>query len=440
MRVLLLRAAELAGELGQRSVAAQLAGAADPAVMGPVEQARLAAIGEVVALGDLADAGRLRSLVAAADLALDAGARDVAIEVLFRAASRCFWGGAEDDAGAEIVAALDRTGIPPDDPRRIAILGFASTETHGADLLRRLAHPTIDRLDATQTRFLGGAALVLGDFPTSSAYLGDAAAGYRADGRLGLLARSLGTRSWGKLFVGDWDVVVADLDEASRLAAETGEQLWGIVATAGQAMLAALRGDADTAERTAVALQAMPVVAGVRFILVAAQQARGIAALLADRPDEALDHLIRTFDRADPTHHPSMSTWALSDLADAALATGRADAVRPLVRGRRAPRLRLPSPMLEIGLRYAQAVLAQDATAEPQFGAALAADLSAWPIPRARLLLAHGIWLRRQRRNAEARGPLREARDRFDAVGARPWAQRAREELRATGESSRRAA
>jgi len=31
----------------------------------------------------------------------------------------------------------------------------------------------------------------------------------------------------------------------------------------------------------------------LRFILVAAQQARGIAALLTDRPDEAFDHLIR---------------------------------------------------------------------------------------------------------------------------------------------------
>ena len=82
----------------------------------------------------------------------------------------------------------------------------------------------------------------------------------------------------------------------------------------------------------------------------------------------------------------------------------------------------------------------QDDTADRHFDAALAADLSAWPLSRSRLLLAHGIWLRRQRRNAEARSPLREARDRFDAVGASPWAQRARDELRATGESSRRAA
>jgi len=50
-------------------VAAQLASSADRADMGPVEQARLIAVGEVVALGDLSDAGRLRSLIEAAELA-----------------------------------------------------------------------------------------------------------------------------------------------------------------------------------------------------------------------------------------------------------------------------------------------------------------------------------------------------------------------------------
>ena len=49
---------------------------------------------------------------------------------------------------------------------------------------------------------------------------------------------------------------------------------------------------------------------------------------------------------------------------------------------------RLPSPMLELDLRYARAVLADDDSAEPLFDAALAADLSAWPLARSRLLLA----------------------------------------------------
>jgi DNA-binding NarL/FixJ family response regulator len=64
-------------------------------------------------------------------------------------------------------------------------------------------------------------------------------------------------------------------------------------------------------------------------------------------------------------------------------------------------------------------------------------DLSRWPFHRARLLLAHGVWLRRQRRPAESRAPLRAAREAFDALGTAPWGERARQELRASGETSR---
>jgi DNA-binding NarL/FixJ family response regulator len=53
------------------------------------------------------------------------------------------------------------------------------------------------------------------------------------------------------------------------------------------------------------------------------------------------------------------------------------------------------------------------------------------------VLLAYGSWLRRQRRVAESRAPLRGARDAFDALGALPWGERARQELRAAGEVSR---
>jgi hypothetical protein len=92
------------------------------------------------------------------------------------------------------------------------------------EVLQRLADRTTDRTDATVMRFLGGAALVLGDFPSSSAYLADAAAAYRAEGRLGLLARALRTRARVSSGSASWDQVLANLDEASRLAAETGEQ------------------------------------------------------------------------------------------------------------------------------------------------------------------------------------------------------------------------
>ena len=63
--------------------------------------------------------------------------------------------------------------------------------------------------------------------------------------------------------------------------------------------------------------------------------------------------------------------------------------------------------------------------------------MTRWPFQRGRLLLAYGAWLRRRRRVADSRSPLRSARDTFDALGAIQWAERARQELRATGEASR---
>jgi DNA-binding CsgD family transcriptional regulator len=55
---------------------------------------------------------------------------------------------------------------------------------------------------------------------------------------------------------------------------------------------------------------------------------------------------------------------------------------------------------------------------------------------RARLL--YGEWLRRRRRRLEARDQLRGAHDFFDSIGAEAFAQRARIELRATGEHARK--
>jgi DNA-binding CsgD family transcriptional regulator len=98
-----------------------------------------------------------------------------------------------------------------------------------------------------------------------------------------------------------------------------------------------------------------------------------------------------------------------------------------------------PAEWVAINLRHARAVLADDEReAAARFDEALGADLGRWPFWRARLLLAHGRWLRRHRRVAESRGVLRAARDTFDAIGYTPWGEQARRELRASGERSRR--
>jgi DNA-binding NarL/FixJ family response regulator len=60
--------------------------------------------------------------------------------------------------------------------------------------------------------------------------------------------------------------------------------------------------------------------------------------------------------------------------------------------------------------------------------------LTRWPWPRARIQFAYGDWLRRKRRMAEAREPLRSALATFELIGAAGWARQARAGLRAAGE------
>jgi DNA-binding NarL/FixJ family response regulator len=68
----------------------------------------------------------------------------------------------------------------------------------------------------------------------------------------------------------------------------------------------------------------------------------------------------------------------------------------------------------------------------------LSSSVASWPCYRGRLLLSYGSWLRRHRRVAESRAPLRAAREIFDGLGFAAVAERARQELRASGETSRK--
>ena len=78
--------------------------------------------------------------------------------------------------------------------------------------------------------------------------------------------------------------------------------------------------------------------------------------------------------------------------------------------------------------------MVDDRDAEAVFVEALATDLGGYPFLQGRTLYSFGRWLRRHRRNADSRSPLRDAVDLFDRLGATRWSASARQEVRATGE------
>ncbi len=210
------------------------------------------------------------------------------------------------------------------------------------------------------------------------------------------------------------------------------------MAHASGAVVAALR-------RTRTGWRASPAVAeqaalpiGARPVLTTVQHARGLAALGEGRYADAYDHLRRIHDPADPAYHPDLRCFSLAELADAATHCGQAEAIAEIVAEMEEVARVTPSPALHADLRYTRAVLADEADAESLYAAALDADLRRMPFVRARVQLAYGEWLRRQRRTAESRPPPRTARETFDALGVIPWSERAWQELRASGENSRR--
>jgi ATP/maltotriose-dependent transcriptional regulator MalT len=188
---------------------------------------------------------------------------------------------------------------------------------------------------------------------------------------------------------------------------------------------------ATEAEAKALPVTARPVLAGV-------QAARGMSALVEGRYAEAYEHLRRMHDPADPAYHIALRCYSLMDLVEAALHSGRTADVAQVVGEMEHIALDTPSPALHAGLRHARALLADSATAEHLFRDALDSAPTRLPFIRARGQLAYGEWLRRQRRSADSRAPLRAAREAFDALGSLPWSERARQELRASGEVSRR--
>jgi DNA-binding CsgD family transcriptional regulator len=144
--------------------------------------------------------------------------------------------------------------------------------------------------------------------------------------------------------------------------------------------------------------------------------------------------LRRLFDPADPAHYGRQKFRGVMYFADAAVHADQVRDARVLLGELEELAGTTTSPTLHHQLAYARAVLADDQHAEDLFRAALAADLVRWPLTTARLQLAFGSWLRRQRRAAESRDPLRSAFRTFAAIGATGWAETARGELRAAGE------
>jgi DNA-binding CsgD family transcriptional regulator/tetratricopeptide (TPR) repeat protein len=434
---LLVRAAELAAYLGRRAQVDALLRQAERSGLGAPERSRAMIAEEILGTTRLDDVARTRELAVRAEQALLEDEEQLARTLVTWASTRCVWGNHPLEVSAAVLRVVNRVQAPVGDPWLLGQLAYVGRADRRAAVAKQLANQTRATADVETARYLGSAALLLGDFDAACGFLSAAANGYRTQARLGMLPRVLVVGAWAAAFIGRWDLARSQNDEGMRLAAETGAELWLTTGLAVDAIVQALHGSPEEAESLAAQAISDATQLGARFVIALAQLARGLAAMARGRPDDAYALFRSIVDPSTPYSHQVVRFWAIGSFAEAALNADRIEEARQLIAGLEAEAARIPSTITEVGLSFAHAVLADDDQAEQRFQDALAGDLSHWPSQRARLLLAYGRWLRRRRRRVDSRVPLRAARDAFDALGATPWGDRAREELRASGETSR---
>lgn len=434
----LLRAADFAVELGQQETVQRLLDTAAMDTLTQQQQAKVAWLRGSFNEGLRHQIGTAATLTALAhDVAAD-GEQALAVRILWSAAQLCFWSEPGADARQHVTETAESLGLDPLDPWLLAILAYAAPVERGAVVLER-ARRVVPQAgdDGRAYRMLSTATLLAGGFDLCRGFSVAAATILRTQGRLGLLVRTEGAEAWSAIVTGDLGAAIVATEESRRLARETTQPLMYALMTATAAKLAALRGEMARALALAEEAEESGLPVGARPVLATALMARGLAALGEGRFEEAYGQFRRLHDPADPAFQAALRLTTLGDLADAATHCGRGDDIRPLVSELAKIAAVTQAPVLAADLRLAHAVLAAEADAEALFEAALRADLTVWPLIRARAHLAYGEWLRRRRRVVESRDHLRTGRDMFDALGAIPWSERTRRELRAAGEASR---
>lgn len=433
----LLQAAELALESGQYDIVDDLLTQAGSLELSVQDQGRAAYVGSIRkgfwTRGEGAATAELAEL--AVEIAADNP--ELGLRVLSGTILKCLFGEPGQAARERVAAAADRMPVEADNPLLVALRAFCAPVEHGRAALEALERQEERGPDSEMDGYLGTAAVIGGAPALAWRLAARSLDAMWAQGRLTVVKGALSVQAASAARLGDVRAGYLVAEQCAELERDISQPVLAIDLLGIRAQLGALCGDpltegwAADAERAALPL-------GLRTALAFAQSARGTAALCDGRYGDAFGHLHRVFDPADPAFHPWLRFYAVSELVEAGVRSGSSDVASAIVEDLTPLSEATPSPALLCGLRLARALLSPPAAAEPLFRKALDEVPADWPFERARVHLALGAWLRRQRRSAESRVVLQAAREVFDALGASAWSERARQELRAGGTSSPR--
>jgi DNA-binding CsgD family transcriptional regulator len=430
----LLAAAELAFQLGDRPAVGRLLDAAATLQLTSHDVARMTWLREIFNDGAPGDPDAVARLVGVARDAAAGGDRDLSLNLLQGAALRCWWADPGAEAKALVAGAVEQIANDDLDPRALEILALTAPLDAASGLATRIREAArIDDGDPSRTQLLAFAAYAAGDLAQAIELMDRASPTLRAQARLGLLAQLLVVRGWAGLNAGQFSDAIRAMEEGNRLAIETDQPIWTAISRIGRAVLFGLQGDERAADELIAEAEDDSRTLRLSLLLAKSELARGVMAMSAGRQSDAVDHFSRMFFPGGRAFHELVAHAAAPLVMECAVRAGRLDDARRLMERLETMAERTSAQLVQIGVRFGRALLAGESQAGNLYEQALEAD-PRWPFHYARLEMSFGAWLRRQRRITESRPHLRSARDAFDALGAQPWAGKARAELRASGE------
>ncbi|WP_331770545.1 AAA family ATPase (plasmid) [Embleya sp. NBC_00888] len=289
------------------------------------------------------------------------------------------------------------------------------------------------------TRILAGnLAVLLGDDDAALDLSTTDAARTRVRGQVGALPGALQVQAHAQAMAGLPHDAAATIAEALTFARDTGQVYRVARLHLITARIAAERGDEDGCRAALAAdadLAGAPAFGGVAETTAAADCVLALLDLTLGRHESAVRRLTEC--TRGPARHTAAAVAANADLVEAAVRAGTPERAREAAaRFERWARASGTPWAMAVALRCG-ALLAEPDAADALYVAAIREhERGGRPFERARTELLHGEWLRRARRRVDARAPLRSALAGFERSAASPWAERARSELRATGDAA----
>ena len=455
------RAAELSGAAETGSV--RLAEAAEAALNGGdldrarrLTEAMPAARQRLVGARMLAVRGRLhlltgqmavaqRELAEAADLAADADPLR-AVELLDQAVSAALEAGLYDEAGqaaermAELAERSDETARFLAELAHGGLAWLRGEAELGMSLIRR----AVSRLESSPALAarperqldLASAWCDAGRPDRAWPCSNRAVELARSEGAAGRLPLALAWAAWLDGEGGRWSRALANGSQALDLALAAGQTYLACYADVTLAMVEAAQGRDEDCLRHAHDAEQLAGELGLRKLELQARRSRALLDFGRGRVEEAIARFegARRLAADSGIAHPYYSP--VPDLIEAYARAGAWEQARALlaeflaqVPGRanpqsaaRAARCRGIATADDFDVHFLEAIALHERGGGVVF-------------QRARTHLAYGERLRRAQRRRDARVQLRAAAEIFDRLDARPWAERARAELRASGET-----